>query len=511
MEVHDVIIILQRDQNKRAPDLESYDLICRVCLDPCKLDEKKKCRNIHEEEAQLVIRSLIEVYTYVKIPEFPDNLPQNICHRCLDFLINVHTFRSRCRLNEDLLLKVRQRTLDKTSFEKGITTGSKDPEDSLFPDQTQKLINKINDERMNIFRCKDCHLMYDTKKDLNKHRSEVKHSRRPASQCPHCGKMFNTSALVHHLRVHTKEKPFCCETCHASFAIKANLRRHMKSHQNERAYTCEVCGKSFVRSESLTTHLKVHETKKEKDEANDNDSLTSKKQFSCTQCDKSYSTNEQLKIHKRYHLQTFLCPECGKVFSTKANLITHRRVHTGERPFVCTVCNKGFTQSSSLRTHQVIHSGSKDYQCKVCYRRFGVRGNLIAHERTHTGNTPHRCTICNKGFCTSSTLRKHMRKHENTNANESQEVEYEQDDAQENQNDEADYVHIKQDEQDEEIVFEEYEQDITGEYVDEIEVIYDGTEEIETQEVIYEDEYTDEQQNGGEDDMYITADDALIQ
>ena len=113
--------------------------------------------------------------------------------------------------------------------------------------------------------------------------------------------------------VHYKKKPFKCEICGNSFALKATMIRHTSNvHEgNDMISKCEICNAEFKSRSGLFYHkTSIHDGKKIK------------------------------------------CEFCSDNFSTKQNMNRHiDLVHKCKMQFKCEFCDYSSLQKSNVKRH----------------------------------------------------------------------------------------------------------------------------------------------------------------
>jgi Zinc-finger associated domain (zf-AD)/Zinc-finger of C2H2 type/Zinc finger, C2H2 type len=207
-----------------------------------------------------------------------------------------------------------------------------------------------------IFSCTadGCAEEFYSAKSLRAHRD---HEHGKSFLCPACGINCPTRRrLYEHEKTHSglnekNKRRADCEVCGQSITVK-DMKSHLRRHTGERPYSCDTCGKTFRQCSTMRTHELMH---------------LKHRPFPCSMCEKTFARAAILKIHFRTHTgeKPFACASCPNKYARRHLLANHERTHSGSRPYECEVCNKRFKNLAIMKEHRFLHSANQQ-KCDEC-------------------------------------------------------------------------------------------------------------------------------------------------
>ncbi|XP_045773687.1 gastrula zinc finger protein XlCGF57.1-like [Maniola jurtina] len=389
-------------------------LICRICLD------KTGTISVFDSESDNVQYSAkLKKLVNIMVSE-DDGLPSMMCEGCTAELSLSYQFVQKCEASDGALrclsapielysdLQAERHPTDIKAEEiKNEIDDGAHGFDNSFLFERNVAANKGMEDQNNVasnidvaveFSFEDSNEKSDRNVRGKVNHKKVRRGKVGPVQCVICGHMASSaSAMEIHMRTHTGEKPFVCETCSTKFPTRGSLKRHNETFHStrERKFTCETCGSSFYRKNDIITHLRVH---------------TDERPYVCPYCSKRFRQIASRNRHQRVHTgeKPFACPICGKKFGHKGLVKKHQSVHSEERKYICHLCSKSMKTRTALNVHIALHTNKKQNICNFCGMAFSMKGNLQTHIRRMHSEKSGQCSVCLQTF---SDLKVHMRKH----------------------------------------------------------------------------------------------------
>ncbi|XP_045781514.1 zinc finger protein 845-like [Maniola jurtina] len=361
---------------------------CRTCL---------STQNLHPifiipEQSDKYTKA-IHTATGVKV-EINDNMPQEMCLNCINFINDSLKFRRICEEVQNMLLenKCNGIKLETSKFKTEDRNPSiditdsydddfKDFDDNITLDTLQfhevPIQNQTDSNEKIVVNTIENHEHVDSNEKIIAE-NEIDSKVIEIVENPI---LFNKKRKTRVKTVRKKEKrdESCsikvkeeieCEFCHKILTSKLSLRNHYKIHTGF-DIVCEHCGKKFITRRLLLMHCRAKHGYEKTDK--------------CSYCDYRASNAEQVKIHER--------------------------LHTGEKPFVCKTCSAGFHRKSSYLQHVAIHLPEKTVQCDQCPARFKSVTLMRIHKNRHRPSPyTFKCGVCNNSFARRRNVARHLQR-----------------------------------------------------------------------------------------------------
>ncbi|XP_059044901.1 zinc finger protein 184-like [Achroia grisella] len=347
---------------------------CRICLSLQSLNTIFR-RPEHSEKYS----NAIFIATGIKI-EIKDDLPQQMCSLCINFINESVKFHKKAEQTQKKLL---ERVENKEFHNIKVETADCKLEDEV---SHSEIVIDVPEDADNDFKDYDDNIPLDTYPYYNdkivkvptplileyreniavkSKRKVLKSRKKDGDKTEGNGKGVNRRKKGEKVKEEIE-----CEYCHKILTSRLSLRNHYKIHTGFDV-VCEHCGKKFITRRLLLMHCRAKHGYEKTDK--------------CSFCDYKASNAEQVKIHER--------------------------LHTGEKPYVCKECSTGFHRKSSYLQHIAIHLPEKNVQCDQCPARFKSVTLMRIHKNRHRApQYTFRCRICDNNFARRRNVARHLQR-----------------------------------------------------------------------------------------------------
>ncbi|KAJ3636982.1 hypothetical protein MTP99_000481 [Tenebrio molitor] len=374
----------------------SSDTICRICIE--------KSQNLHEMydifDGEEPIFKLIMSCASVQISK-DDDLPSQICQKCLANLNLVLQFKSQCESSDLYLhaLKQNLKAKDKSVSEnyekihlKRENTGIYQCHVCPYGTKSNYFMSdhrKRHDLRLEFFNCEDnklekygcnkCNFATDFVVALNEHNKDT----------------HDTPSNRQNNRIQNRKytvKSYICGKCKFETRSVLQWMRHTRIRCRGRKthdacwFECSMCS---YRSESAL-NLKSHKIRRHKHQK----PRSSSPRHKCDKCAYKTDHKSHLQSHTiRHHLaleeiQWHKCDKCEYQGKTKACVDKHYRVHHDSSKWIkCNECEFMAKTKDRLKPHLLSkHTPDHEvkwFKCGHCDYRAKFKHNLVNHLTTH--------------------------------------------------------------------------------------------------------------------------------